>query len=664
MRRRIVLLCFAAGLVGAFGVGAGPVAASAPAFTVIDLGTLGGDFGEATAINNRGEVVGFSRLAGDVATHGFYWTNATGMLDLGTMQANSINDEGVVVGSVPTSSSGSSNDAAIWTRAAGMRDIGTLGGSQSYGMGADSFGRVFGDSDTTSGEHHAFMWTSTGGMVDLGTLGGPFAVVTDVSENGQVVGYSRISPSNGAFHAFRWTDAGGMRDLGTIGGGSSWASAVSETGQVAGYGYTAAGGEDALSWTPTGGMVDLGTLGGCCSQVNGPNAVSSNGQVVGTSYITGSTTDGPQHAFSWTVAGGLVDLGTLGGAVTSAAAVNSLGHVVGEGNIAGNAELDAFFWTPSSGIIDLGTLGGTESQAVAINDSDQIVGYADPADDLSADPVLWQPVTAENGSTTQTVSGGSTVTTDPQNLGATAQIPVQTSLTVPAGVGTMTVSVTAQPSTSTAPSGFDFFGEQVVIDNGGVAVPAASPYVVSFTVDSSLLGGIAPTDVQVFRDGVPAQLCTDPTAASPDPCVVSTSATADGDAVITVRTTHFSTWNVGRLKYGFVGFNQPVDNLPTLNTTKAGNAIPVKFSLGGNKGLNIFQSGYPVQGTINCQSGAPTDAIEQTVAAGNSSLSYDGTSNTYTYAWKTDKAWAGTCRELTVRFRDGTLKKADFWFSK
>jgi hypothetical protein len=36
-----------------------------------------------------------------------------------------------------------------------------------------------------------------------------------------------------------------------------------------------------------------------------------------------------------------------------------------------------------------------------------------------------------------------------------------------------------------------------------------------------------------------------------------------------------------------------VDNLPVLNKANAGQAIPVMFSLGGNKGLDIFAAGYP-----------------------------------------------------------------------
>jgi hypothetical protein len=40
----------------------------------------------------------------------------------------------------------------------------------------------------------------------------------------------------------------------------------------------------------------------------------------------------------------------------------------------------------------------------------------------------------------------------------------------------------------------------------------------------------------------------------------------------------------------FTGFFQPIDNQPTINTMKAGAAVPVKFSLGGNQGLNLWGS--------------------------------------------------------------------------
>jgi hypothetical protein len=116
--------------------------------------------------------------------------------------------------------------------------------------------------------------------------------------------------------------------------------------------------------------------------------------------------------------------------------------------------------------------------------------------------------------------------------------------------------------------------------------------------------------------------------------------------------------------YGFTGFFQPIDNIPVVNSVKAGSAVPVKFSLGGNFGLNIFAGGAPGSGPMTCNSAAPVDTIEQTVAAGNSSLSYDPTSNQYTYVWKTQSAWANTCRQLVVNFADGSTKRANFLFKK
>ena len=114
--------------------------------------------------------------------------------------------------------------------------------------------------------------------------------------------------------------------------------------------------------------------------------------------------------------------------------------------------------------------------------------------------------------------------------------------------------------------------------------------------------------------------------------------------------------------YAFTGFFQPVDNLPTFNSVNAGRAIPVKFSLGGDQGLNIFEPNYPKSQQIICDSAASVDGIEQTVTAGSSSLSYDPSTDTYTYVWKTEKAWAGTCRQLVLKLNDGTFHRANFKF--
>ena len=114
------------------------------------------------------------------------------------------------------------------------------------------------------------------------------------------------------------------------------------------------------------------------------------------------------------------------------------------------------------------------------------------------------------------------------------------------------------------------------------------------------------------------------------------------------------------VRYSFNGFFQPVDNT-VVNTVKAGSAIPVKFSLGGNQGMSIFATSSPASvATAQC-SGTATDEVEVTVTAGNSSLSYDPGANQYNYVWKTEKNWIG-CRQLRMTFKDGTVRTAMFKF--
>ena len=141
----------------------------------------------------------------------------------------------------------------------------------------------------------------------------------------------------------------------------------------------------------------------------------------------------------------------------------------------------------------------------------------------------------------------------------------------------------------------------------------------------------------------------------------------------TNTTSHVMCGQVGSLSpfgvvqrvYTFTGFFQPVDNLPTFNVVKAGSAVPVKFSLHGNQGLDIFATGYPgVSGVITCGSSSLEDVIEETVVAGSSSLTYDASSDQYVYVWKTSTAWATSCRQLVVKLKNGTEHRANFNFKK
>jgi hypothetical protein len=116
--------------------------------------------------------------------------------------------------------------------------------------------------------------------------------------------------------------------------------------------------------------------------------------------------------------------------------------------------------------------------------------------------------------------------------------------------------------------------------------------------------------------------------------------------------------------YPFAGFFAPVDNLPTMNVLKAGSAVPAKFSLNGNHGLDIFADGHPKSQVITCDSASPQDGIEETVTAGASSLSYDAATDQYKYVWKTAKSWAQTCRQFILKLNDGSVHTANFKFTK
>lgn len=96
--------------------------------------------------------------------------------------------------------------------------------------------------------------------------------------------------------------------------------------------------------------------------------INMSGQVVG-QFINGA---GQQHGFLH-ADGGLIDLGTLDGGFSYAAAINDSGHVVGYSN---NGVNRAFRYAGGS-MTDLGTLGGDWATANAINASGVIAGGSD-----------------------------------------------------------------------------------------------------------------------------------------------------------------------------------------------------------------------------------------------------------------------------------------------
>jgi hypothetical protein len=114
--------------------------------------------------------------------------------------------------------------------------------------------------------------------------------------------------------------------------------------------------------------------------------------------------------------------------------------------------------------------------------------------------------------------------------------------------------------------------------------------------------------------------------------------------------------------YNFMGFSPPVDNPPMINVAKAGRAVPVKFSLDSYDGMDILKAGYPGSQQIDCDSLDPVDIVVGTVTSGSRDLSYKKNTEEYTYIWKTEKAWAGSCRQLILKLNDGTEHLAYFEF--
>lgn len=138
--------------------------------------------------------------------------------------------------------------------------------------------------------------------------------------------------------------------------------------------------------------------------------------------------------------------------------------------------------------------------------------------------------------------------------------------------------------------------------------------------------------------------------------VMATISDSDGDMTQAVGWARTTVWPK-------TGFERPILNPPAVNTVKAGSVIPVKFSLGGDRGLNILSAGYPRAPEIACGSNVDADGGDPIRVGGKTTLSYNSVSGLYEIKWATLKSWKGTCRQLVVRFLDGTYLRANFRFN-
>ncbi|GAA3351553.1 hypothetical protein GCM10020358_81650 [Amorphoplanes nipponensis] len=158
----------------------------------------------ATAVNDRGQVVG-TRYTAEGA-HAFLWQDGT-MTDLGTGYAGDVNDRGQIIGRNAMGGTG----ATMWFRGR-VYDLGAPPGLDDWRpIAINERGWIAGNGGSIT--ERAYLWRA-GAFRDLGTLGGPTASVVDINDRGQVLGLSETAA--GGLHPFLW-QGGAMIDLTTRG---------------------------------------------------------------------------------------------------------------------------------------------------------------------------------------------------------------------------------------------------------------------------------------------------------------------------------------------------------------------------------------------------------------------------------------------------------------
>ncbi len=292
-----------------------------PVYQVVDLGSLGGGSGAATALNSSGLAVGWGLTASQSIQA--FRSNGGGVaqaLDpFAQGRAQGVNDSGRTVG-IRFDAYGNA-EAVSWS-ADGLSVSTLAGGVNSYAMAINANGAIVGAADG-----RAVRFTDSG-PVNIVMSGAAWSSANAVNSNGAVAGTAQLT--NGTFRAFTAGPSSGSTAtmLGTLGGGASYGQAINSAGSVAGGSTTTRGYLHAFLYS-RGKLQDLGTLaGGNNSSAYG---VNDAGQVVGYSQVSG----GDSSAFLFEN-GQMRDLNQLiaadlGWRLSEASAINNNGQIVGFG---------------------------------------------------------------------------------------------------------------------------------------------------------------------------------------------------------------------------------------------------------------------------------------------------------------------------------------------
>jgi probable HAF family extracellular repeat protein len=173
-------------------------------------------------------------------------------------------------------------------------------------------------------------------------------------------------------------------DLGTLGGASSYAADINSGNTVVGWSETLGGGTHAFRWSAADGMVDLGTLPG--DAASRAVAVLDGGQILGVSGDVDRWT-----AVTWSASGSIsaLQIPLIPGFTTVLpSAFNARGDVVGSD--AGGFQ-HGWFWSATSGKHDLSANieGSTEGAATAVNAAGLVV-VTTSTNTCSHTPQCWR----------------------------------------------------------------------------------------------------------------------------------------------------------------------------------------------------------------------------------------------------------------------------------